>query len=601
MNKTDFNKDMFTKRISKVIRIKKISKLNKTKNNSSSYYNINNNNEHEYDFSLKESIEKNFVPVFLQKKLKMQKQIDINIKGSKINKNMNLINQHIESVQLNYYYKINQPKENKAIVRKKLNLNLIPNLDLNNQETKNQFINNNIANYEMLEKINFFERLHSLSDKRFSEFKKEFQKDYYFLDNNQFENIFIDEKDLKTNSPLTLIFHYCFNPEIKQIDSSKNFFEFIYKNRGDENYSMKHDKEEIKYIPKYFNDINYVNNLFNNFSEKELNNFLLGINKWKKTFVFEQRFKYTKHVVKNMQLRDVATIYFISPLDMIIDYHSYGSDFPMADIFIAISQYRFHCDIDFDKKKGKFNFKTSCRVNNTIKLVKDTLIKKYVVNESNITNKEEIQKNIWPNLKKIIKREDKKFQNDCDILFKNYLKNNLNKYSKTKPDEKKYNEFFQKNSENENIRMSITNLDSGTNFDIISNSNNEFKVYNNKINIINNIKLKEGKEEVKDIFSSINSYNICKKKDIKEEEKELNIKNGNGEDNEERKPKKKKWRKRRILKYGVCIIFGLYVIKTLISLIIGYLSNETVFNIFLSVIIGLALITIHLRKNQNKS
>ena len=302
-----------------------------------------------------------------------------------------------------------------------------------------------------------------------------------------------------------------------------------------------------------------------------------------------------------MQLRDVATIYFISPLDMIIDYHSYGSDFPMADIFIAISQYRFHCDIDFDKKKGKFNFKTSCRVNNTIKLVKDTLIKKYVVNESNITNKEEIQKNIWPNLKKIIKREDKKFQNDCDILFKNYLKNNLNKYSKTKPDEKKYNEFFQKNAENENIRMSITNLDSGTNFDIISNSNNEFKVYNNKINIINNIKLKEGKEEVKDIFSSINSYNICKKKDIKEEEKELNIKNGNGEDNEERKPKKKKWRKRRILKYGVCIIFGLYVIKTLISLIIGYLSNETVFNIFLSVIIGLALITIHLRKNQNKS
>jgi len=468
----------------------------------------------------------------------------------------------------------------------------LSNLDLNNPEIKNQFIHNNIANYTMLQKINFFQRLKSITEKRFLEFQKDFQKDYYLLNINQFENIFIDENDLEINSPLTLIFHYCFNPEVKQMNSCTNFFEFICKKRGDENYSMEYNKEEIKYIPKYFNNINYVNNLFNNFSEKELNLFLLGINKWKKTFTFEQKFKYTKHAFKDMTMHDVATIYFISPLDMIIDYHSYGSDIPMADIFVAISQYRFHCDINFNKKKGKFNFKTSCTVYNTIKLVKKTLLKKYVINESNKTNQKEIQRNIWPNLKKIIKKEDRNNQQICDNLFKKYLKNNLYKYSKAKPDEKIYNDFFQKNGENENIKMSITNFDSGTNFDIISNSNNEFNLFNNNINIINNIKLKEAEEEVKDIFNNYNINQIKeeKKSEIKKDEKE----------SDEKKPKKKRWRKRRILKYGVCIIFALYVIKTIISLGRGYFSNEKKFNIFLSIIIGLILVAIQIKKRRNR-
>jgi hypothetical protein len=591
------NSGMFPKRISKVIKIKKITKSNKPQIKQSSYNNVNNeNDEDDFDYMLKESINKdNFnkkciYNIFENNKLIKQKQIDINIKNS--NKNLFLFNQHIESIQLNSYNKLNVPKENHHIKRKKLNLNLLSNLDLNNPEIKNQFIHNNIANYTMLQKINFFQRLKSITEKRFLEFQKDFQKDYYFLNINQFENIFIDENDLEINSPLTLIFHHCFNPEVKQMNSCTNFFEFICKKRGDENYSMEYNKEEIKHIPKYFNNINYVNNLFNNFSEKELNLFLLGINKWKKTFTFEQKFKYTKHVFKDMTMHDVATIYFISPLDMIIDYHSYGSDIPMADIFVAISQYRFHCDINFNKKKGKFNFKTSCTVYNTIKLVKKTLLKKYVINESNKTNQKEIQRNIWPNLKKIIKKEDRNNQQICDNLFKKYLKNNLYKYSKAKPNEKIYNDFFQKNGENENIKMSITNFDSGTNFDIISNSNNEFNLFNNNINIINNIKLKEAEEEVKDIFNNYNINQIKeeKKSEIKKDEKE----------SDEKKPKKKRWRKRRILKYGVCIIFALYVIKTIISLGRGYFSNEKKFNIFLSIIIGLILIAIQIKKRRNR-
>ena len=594
---SDINKDLFPKRISKVIKIKKIIKLDKSKNKESSYKinNITNNEENDFDNLLKgnfkrDNIKQSYKNIFSPKVLIEEKQLDINIKGSKYKTKPLLINQHTESIQLNSFYQEKKNQNfNHHILLKKLNLNLIKDLDLNNPETKNQFINNNIANYKMLQKINFFEKLKNITEKRYSEFKKEFQKDYYFLDIDQFENIFIDENDININSPLTLIFHYCFNPEVKQIGSSENFFEFIYKNRGDTNYSMKYDKEKIKYIPKYFNDINYVNNLFNNFSEKELNSFISGINKWTKTFIFEQKFKYTKHAIKNMTIRDIATIYFISPLDMIIDYHSYGSDFLMADFFVAISQYRYHCDIDFNKKKGKFCFKTSCKVYNTIKLVKNTLLEKLVIEESSRTNGNEIKKNIWPNLKKIIKKEDGNNQKICDNIFKNYLKNNLNKYSKNKPDENLYKDFFQKNGEKDNISMSITNLDTGSNFDIINNSNNEFNLFNN-INIINNIKLKEEKEkEVKDM---INNYNIFKEKKIKEEN-ESKLKK---EEAEEKKPKKKRWRKRRILKYGVCIIFGLYAFKTIISLAKGYFSNEKLFNLFLSIVIGLILVLIQLRK-----
>jgi hypothetical protein len=93
-----------------------------------------------------------------------------------------MINQHIESIELNSYINDSSPKEI-AITRNKLNLNIkslknnsIINIDLNNPEIKNQFIHNNIANYTMLQKINFFERLKSISDKRYSKFKHEFQR-----------------------------------------------------------------------------------------------------------------------------------------------------------------------------------------------------------------------------------------------------------------------------------------------------------------------------------------------------------------------------------------------------------------------------------------
>ena len=336
-------------------------------------------------------------------------------------------------------------------------------IDLNNSETKNQLINHNISIDHMLKEINFLQRLKSISDSRYSYFIEKYQKENYFMEKSQFENIFIDEKDIKVKSPLTLIFHYIFNPATLLQESNKNFFETIFTKRGDRNYAMTYDQFELEEIPKYFNDFSYVNNLFNNYNKDDLNLFLNEINSWKETFSFEQQFIHPLYMFrreKSITMRDVAKVYFISPYDLIIDYHSYGSDLPLSDTFIAITQYRFHCDINFDYKKGKFVFKTSGKIFNTIKLVKETLLKKTIRNESNNTNKEELQINTWPPLKSVIESEDQKNQKIVEQIYQTYLLNNLNKYSKILP--KEYDIFNAENEENWNSFSDLSDHENET-------------------------------------------------------------------------------------------------------------------------------------------
>ena len=455
------------------------------------------------------------------------------------------------------------------------------NIDLKNPETKIQFTNHNISNYNMLKDINFFERLKSISEERYSSFIEDYQKDNFFMEKEQFENIFIDEKNINIKYPLTLIFHYIFNPKTILTESSKNFFETIFTKRGDQDYSMTYDENDLIDIPKYFNDFNYVNNLFNNFNKNDLNLFLDEIKTWKKIFIFDQKFKYTiKHFirVKNMNMHDVARVYFISPLDLIVDYHSYGSNFPMADVFIAITQYRFHCDINFNKKKGKFEFITSCTIYNTIKLVKKTLLEKTIIKESYSTNKTEIQINIWPNIKTVIENEDKKNQEIANKIFEKHLKNNLNKYSKEKVDE--FDSFF----DIEQSQKDIKNL--------CDKNNNEFNLNNNNINNLNNINIEETKQKSnnfnegnEDIDNNINNY-FCWEYRIKKEKKY--------KDNYKIKNSKKSSKNKKVLKYGVFFIFLLFNIKIILRIIRENFSFESLFYILLIIAIGIILIKLQI-------
>ena len=131
--------NIFSSQNSKIIKIKTISKHTSIKNKQDLYKNMNrinspknnesdkdNEDNDDFDFILKESIkdkENN-----KKKNLIVQRQMNINIKNmnkTNIKKRDALINQHIESIQLNFYLDdLNLNENNRTILRKKLNLNL---------------------------------------------------------------------------------------------------------------------------------------------------------------------------------------------------------------------------------------------------------------------------------------------------------------------------------------------------------------------------------------------------------------------------------------------------------------------------------------------
>ena len=335
---------------------------------------------------------------------KINNQYNVNIYNGKRNDNKNPINN-----------KRNNNKSNKQnnIIKKKLNLNL------NYKQ--------NIYNYCILRKINFIERLKSISEERYSDFIKEFRKPNYFMDASDFKNLFVNEKNINIEFPLTQIFYSILNPTTLQEESGQNFLETIHKKRGDRDYSMKYDINELNQVPKYFNDTKYVKDLFTNINEEKLNKFLNEIKNWKKIFTFVQEFKYFLPeflILKQISITDKATVYFISPFDLIMDYHSYGHDFPMAEIFESISQYRFHCDINFDIEKGSFSFKTSILILNTINILKPTLFPEICIVHSNNYNEKEIKENIWPKMKYILKinKDDSLKDKKNNIMENRYYK-----------------------------------------------------------------------------------------------------------------------------------------------------------------------------------
>ena len=206
---------------------------------------------------------------------------------------------------------------------KQKNKNIESNNELNfeeNPELKTRLINHNIFIDKKLKEMKFLERLKSISDERYLFFIKNYRKDNNFIDKNNFENILISENNLQTRSPLTLIFQKIFKPSQNSLE--KNFFEKNFTSGVNMNYLSDYDQYELKNVPKFFNDLSYVNNLFNTFNFDELNNFLEEIKTWKNTFSYEQ--EYNHLLIKNFKqekyitLRNNLTIYFISPYDLII-------------------------------------------------------------------------------------------------------------------------------------------------------------------------------------------------------------------------------------------------------------------------------------------
>ena len=349
----------------------------------------------------------------------------------------------------------------------------IENNILENENYKNHIINHNIFIDKKLKEIKFLEKLKSISDSRYLFFQNNYRKDNFFLDENNFDNVLISEKNLKIQSPLTLIFQKIFSPE-----EQPNFFKKIFSSENNSDYLSYYDQNELNKVPRFYKDLPYVNNLFNSFDFNELNNFLEEIKTWNDTFHLDQEYthelKYFQPKKKYVSLKNNFIIYFISPYDLIIDSHLRASGIPFSDTVMAINQLLFHCDIKFDSKKGKFIFKTSVKILNSIKMVKNTAINNTIKEEGKNEADEEIINNIWTPMKKEILEQDLINQQNAEKIYKNYLENNLNKFSNVAPNvyndikidsnsEENWDSFSEKSNENDfgenNINQRNINMD----------------------------------------------------------------------------------------------------------------------------------------------
>ena len=304
-----------------------------------------------------------------------------------------------------------------------------------------QMINRNIAIKEMLSRIHFNNKLTEITTKRFNEFTQENEVNkLFFIPEKDFDVNYIDIKDMNINTPLSLIFHYIFNPntQIESDSSSKSFYENVYTNRGDINLTLTYNDTQNEKIPKFFSDLDYSLDLFANCEEKELTELLNDIEHWERKISFELNFI---HPIKKMfigpdriTMKDIITVYFISPTDLVIDYHSYGSDFPYVDTFVSISQYRFHNDIIFNENKGIFEFKTSCKVNYVIKMIKSCFLESKLKSEGYKTNRDEVVYKIFEPLKDVLYKESESFQDMYIKVFEENIRRNLHKYSDQLPE-----------------------------------------------------------------------------------------------------------------------------------------------------------------------
>ena len=271
--------------------------------------------------------------------------------------------------------------------------------------------------------------------------------------------------------------------------------------------------------------------------------FINEIKNWSKTFDLEIEYE----DINNNKIKDQVKIYFISPKDITIEYNSNS-----ANSSKSFAEFNFHCDIDYDKNKGRFVFNTIANVYNKC----EELYQFEFLGE------------IWERAMIAIKEECQKNKINMDKIFKEHLKKNLHKYSSSI-------NYIIKDIIDKDKKENINYENIGDKKDLKIINKNFFNEMNKEDKIIN-----------------------------KEKETKVNKKIGNEQNNEIMNKNEKKTfnliinntdkAKEQILHYGVMLSFFIFIFKTVLSIELGTFSLETFFNFLIIIIIGFMLV-----KNQS--
>ena len=260
---------------------------------------------------------------------------------------------------------------------------------------------------KMLEEIDFYKKLEEITKERMELFTKEYtdEKKGFFVSQKSLKRKYAEE--IFKDCPLYVIFTTLIKmtTQLEEYKKNKGFFESLFLQRNDTEVEFKENPDFLK-IPNYFDNGDYVMNLFSQFNKEDFETFLNDIQNW------PHKYEYSCHAVHKVKqvpfgpsqvvMRDKFIAYFISPTLLIFDDMAYATEFTFSENFIPLFRYTFDCNIKFNDKKGKFEFDTKMTITYVTIFLVNFMLKSTVESKSNSDTEELVKGEILDKLKESV-------------------------------------------------------------------------------------------------------------------------------------------------------------------------------------------------------
>ena len=241
---------------------------------------------------------------------------------------------------------------------------------------------------QMLEEIEFHKKIDEYTKERLELFSKQYydQKKGIFLPNSEFKLKYV-ELNLE-DCPLFIPFKVlcCVSTKLEEYKRDKGFFESLFLDRGDTEVKFEESAEFSNNIPKYFNDGDYVMNLFSQFNKEDFEIFLNEIQNWSHKYEANvnaiHKVKKVPFGPERVIMKNRYMVYFVSPTCLIFDDLAYATGFQFCDNFMPLFRYKFDCNIKFNEYKSKFEFKTKMTITYTTVFFADFFLKSAVASKT---------------------------------------------------------------------------------------------------------------------------------------------------------------------------------------------------------------------------
>ena len=221
---------------------------------------------------------------------------------------------------------------------------------------------------KMLEEIEFHKKLEEATNERMQLFTKQYydEKKGVFLPQSFYKYKYV-ETDFEDCPLFIPFFVLCnVNSKLEEYKTQKGFFESLFIERGDTEVKFEESAEFSKNIPQYFNNGDYVMNIFTQFNKDDFIEFINDIQNWSHKY---EASCYGNHKIKQVPfgpsrviMKDRYIAYFISPTCLIFDDMAFATGFQFCDNFVPLFRYKFDCNIKFNEVKCKFEFNTKLTI-----------------------------------------------------------------------------------------------------------------------------------------------------------------------------------------------------------------------------------------------